>query len=147
MASHARTGDEESRMVTEEFATPVDDQIRELIDSRATELEDRIAELEAELDQLDSFARITLRDRRIAENTGNITKVSDTLSGFAENTTDKLNALKRNQERNTLLLAAITEALSDADGVDVDLSDVNDHREGRLVTGTSADDRLDDVLD
>ena len=146
MAMHAHAADEEPPMAAGELATPVDDRIRELVDSRAAAIESRIAELEAELEQLDSFAKITLRDRRIAENTANLGKVSDTLSGFAENTTDKLNAQKSAHERNTLLLAALVEAL-DAEGIDLDLAAVRDHREGRPVTGAAADDRLNDALD
>lgn len=147
MASRTRGRDEGSLLTDEESAKPIDDQVRELIEKRAAELENRIQELESELDALDNFARITLKERRIAENNANLAKVSDTLSGFAENTTDKLNTLKSNQERNTLLLAAVVEALDDADEVDVDLSEVRDHREGRPVTGISPDDRLDDALD
>lgn len=145
MATHAYGGDEES-LLADENEKPIDDQIRALVENRAATLERRIADLETELEELDNFARITLRDRRIAENTGNIGKVSDTLSGFAENTTDKLNAIQRSQETNTLLLAAIVEALDD-EGIDVDLSDVQNHREGRPVTDVSADDRLENALD
>lgn len=147
MASRSGVGrDEFDTTVGDEPETAIDDQVRTLIDDRATEIEQRIGELEAELEQLDNFARITLKERRIAENNGNIAKVSDTLSGFAENTTDKLNALRSKQEENRLLLAAIVEALEDAEGVDVDLSDVRSRREGQL-TSVAADDRLDEALD
>lgn len=145
MATHAYSGDEES-LLADEFETPIDDRIRALVENRAATLERRIADLETELEELDNFAKITLRDRRIAENTGNIGKVSDTLSGFAESTTEKLNTIQRTQETNTLLLAAIVEAL-DEEGVDVDLSAVRNHREGRPVTDVSADDRLGNALD
>lgn len=145
MASNVRAGDAEMRL--DESETPVDDRIRELVDTRATEVEDRIEELEAELEQLENFAEITLRDRRIAENSDNIGKVSDTLSGFAESTTDKLNALENRIEVNTLVLAAVVEALEETGDADLDLSEVEDLQGDRLVTEVSANDRLAEVIE
>lgn len=145
MASNVHTGDAELRL--DESETPVDDRIRELVDARATEVEDRIEELEAELEQLENFAEITLRDRRIAENSDNIGKVSDTLSGFAESTTDKLNALENRIEVNTVVLAEIVAALEETGDVDLDLSEVAGYQADRLVTETSANDRLAEAIE
>lgn len=145
MASNVRADDTEVRL--DESETPVDDRIKELVDTRAAEVEGRIEELEAELQQLEKFAKITLRDRRISENSDNIRKVSDTFSGFAESTTDKLNALENRIEINTLVLAEVVEALEKTGDVDLDLSDVEDYQGDRLVTEASANDRLAEVIE
>lgn len=146
MASNVHAGEAESEMMAE-GETPVDDRIRELVDSRATEVENRIAELESELEQLQNFAEITLRDRRIAENSDNIGKISDSFSGFAESTSDKLNALENRLEVNTLVLAEVVEALEETGDVDLDLSDVEGYGEDRLVTDVSANDRLAEAIE
>ena len=145
MASNVRAGDTELHL--DESETPVDDRIRQLVDARATEVETRIEELEAELEDLENFAEITLRDRRIAENSDNIGKVSDTFSGFAESTTSKLNALETRIEVNTLVLAKVVEALDEAGDVDLDLSAVESYQGNRLVTEVSANDRLTDAIE
>jgi hypothetical protein len=142
MAARTQEGETEEG----EIETGVDDRIKELVDDRAATIENRIDELEDELNELENFATVTLRDRRIGENTTNIDKISESFSGFAESTTDKLNALESRQEINTLLLAAIAEALGDAEDVDVDLSTVREYQEDRLVTDTSADEQLEEAL-
>lgn len=145
--THRRgTEDEEPETtVEEEIETPVDDQIRELIEDRASTIESQIEELENELAELENFATVTLRDRRIAENSDNISKISGSFSGFAESTTDKLNSLESRLEINTLLLAAIAETAADSENID--LSAVQQYQEDRLVTDTSADQRLENVLE
>ncbi|HET7324838.1 MAG TPA: hypothetical protein VFJ06_10940 [Halococcus sp.] len=143
MATNARATDE----MPVDTENPVDNRIRELVDNRATVVESRIEELEAELEELENFAEITLRDRRIAENTDNITKLSDSFSGFAESTTDKLNALENRIEVNSVALAAVIEALAESDDVDVDLSDVEGYQADRLVTNVSANDRLAEAIE
>lgn len=143
MAARTHAGETEER----EIETAVDDRIRELVDNRAAMIEDRIDELESELTELENFATVTLRDRRIAENTTNIDKISNSFSGFAESTSDKLNSLENRLEINTLLLAAIAEALEDTEDVEIDLSTVREYQEDRLVTDTSADEQLEEALD
>lgn len=145
MASNVRADDAEMRL--DESETAVDERIRELVDTRAAEVEDRIEKLEGELEQLENFAEITLRDRRIAENSDNIGKVSDALSGFAESTTDKLNALENRVEVNMLVLAEVVEALEETGDVDLDLSGVEDYQGDRLVTEASANDRLAEAIE
>lgn len=144
MASNVHAGESEMAIENE---NPVDDRIRELVDNRATVVESRIAELEAELEELENFAEITLRDRRIAENSDNIAKLSDSFSGFAESTTDKLNTLENRIEVNSLVLAAVVEALEETDDVDIDLSDVEGYQDDRLVTDVSANDRLAEAIE
>ncbi len=147
MATNARSGDVESEMVGNESETPVDDRIRELVDNRAATVENRIEELEAELEELENFATITLRDRRIAENSTNVGKLSDSFSGFAESTTDKLNALENRIEVNSLVLAGVVEALAEAEDVELDLTGVEGYQEDRLVTNVSANDRLVEAIE
>jgi predicted component of type VI protein secretion system len=147
MATNARASDAESEMTGEGNETPVDDRIRELVDTRATEVERRIEELEAELEELENFAKITLRDRRISENSDNIGKLSDSFSGFAESTSDKLNTLENRIEVNSLVLAAVVEALEESGDVDLDFSDVEGYQADRLVTDVSANDRLADAIE
>lgn len=143
MAARTQAGETEEG----EIENAVDDRIRELVDNRAATIEGRIDELENELTELENFATVTLRDRRIGETTTNIDKLSESFSGFAESTSDKLNALEGRLEINTLLLAAIAEALADAEEVEVDLSTVRRYQEDRLVTDTSTDEQLEKALD
>lgn len=143
MAARTRAGETEEG----EIETAVDDRIRQLVDDRAATIENRIDELESELAELENFATVTLRDRRIGENTTNIDKISESFSGFAESTSDKLNSLEGRLEIDTLLLAAMAEALADAEDVEVDLSTVRKYQEDRLVTDTSTDEQLEEALD
>lgn len=146
MASRSQADDGIDTTVGDELGTTIDGQIRALIDQRADEIEARLDEVEDDLSELDNYTKITLRDRRIAEIEGNLTKVSDAFSGFAENTTDRLSALDNRLEVTTLLLVALVDALDEAD-VDIDLSDVQSQQAERLVTDASADERLAEALD
>ena len=146
MASHSQADDGIDTTVGDELGTTIDGQVRALIDQRADEIEARLDEVEDDLSELDNYTKITLRDRRIAEIEGNLTKVSDAFSGFAENTTDRLSALDNRLEVTTLLLVALIDALDEAD-VDIDLSDVQSQQAERLVTDASADERLAEALD
>jgi archaellum component FlaC len=146
MASRSQADDGIDTTVGDELGTTIDGQVRALIDQRADEIEARLDEVEDDLSELDNYTKITLRDRRSAEIEGNLTKVSDAFSGFAENTTDRLSALDNRLEVTTLLLVALVDALDEAD-VDIDLSDVQSQQAERLVTDASADERLAEALD
>jgi archaellum component FlaC len=146
MASRSQADDGIDTTVGDELGTTIDGQVRALIDQRADEIEARLDEVEDDLSELDNYTKITLRDRRVAEIEGNLTKVSDAFSGFAENTTDRLSALDNRLEVTTLLLVALVDALDEAD-VDIDLSDVQSQQAERLVTDASADERLAEALD
>jgi archaellum component FlaC len=146
MASRSQADDGIDTTVGDEPGTTIDGQVRALIDQRADEIEARLDEVEDDLSELDNYTKITLRDRRVAEIEGNLTKVSDAFSGFAENTTDRLSALDNRLEVTTLLLVALVDALDEAD-VDIDLSDVQSQQAERLVTDASADERLAEALD
>ena len=146
MASRSQADDGIDTTVGDELGTTIDGQVRALIDQRADEIEARLDEVEDDLSELDNYTKITLRDRRVAEIEGNLTKVSDAFSGFAENTTDRLSALDNRLEVTTLLLVALIDALDEAD-VDIDLSDVQSQQAERLVTDASADERLAEALD
>jgi hypothetical protein len=146
MASRSQADDGIDTTVGDEPGTTIDGQVRALIDQRADEIEARLDEVKDDLSELDNYTKITLRDRRVAEIEGNLTKVSDAFSGFAENTTDRLSALDNRLEVTTLLLVALVDALDEAD-VDIDLSDVQSQQAERLVTDASADERLAKALD
>ena len=146
MASRSQADDGIDTTVGDEPGTTIDDQVQALIDRRADDIEARLGEVEDDLSELDNYTKITLRDRRVAEIEGNLTKVSDAFSGFAENTTDRLSALDNRLEVTTLLLVALVDALDEAD-VDIDLSDVQSQQAERLVTDASADERLAEALD
>ena len=103
-------------------------------------------DLEDDLDELDDFAKITLRDRRISEHSDLIDALSDSFSGFAENTSERLGVLENRLEVNTMVLATIVEALEETDA-DLDFSDVEGYQEDHLVTTASADDRLAAAID
>lgn len=125
----------------------VDYQIEELIEQRTEEIEGRIDELEAELEELDDFARISLAERRIKGAEANLSEFSESLTAFAERTFTKLNKLENQLEVQTLLLAEVLEALSEAEGVEVDVSDVQKYQEDQIVMSASADERLQDAIE
>lgn len=124
----------------------VDYQIEELIDERVDELNTRIEELEAELEELDNFARISLGERRIKGNEANLSEFSDSLTGFADKTFTKINAIESRLDIQTLLLASVVEALDDVEDIDVDLSDVKRYQEDQLVVSSSPEQRLRDAI-
>ncbi|GAA0472157.1 hypothetical protein MUK72_16345 (plasmid) [Halococcus dombrowskii] len=117
----------------------------EELEGELGEIEGDIEELEDDLEELDNFAKVTLRDRRISENSDLIDALSDSFSGFAENTSEKLSALENRIEVNTMVLAAVVEALEEMDA-DLDLSDVEGYQEDHLVTTDSADNRLAEAI-
>lgn len=124
----------------------VDYQIEELIERRTRALEAEIEELEAELEELDNFARISLAERRVKGNEANITEFSNSLTGFAERTFSKINAIESRLDAQTLLLAAVVEALSESD-VEIDLSEVASYGEDQLVMSASPEQRLEEAID
>ena len=113
----------------------------EELEGELGDIHGEIAALEDDLEELDNFAKVTLRDRRISEHSDLIDALSDSFSGFAENTSEKLGALENRVEVNTMMLAVIVEALAETDA-DLDFSDVEGYQEDHLVTTASADDRL-----
>jgi molybdopterin converting factor small subunit len=110
------------------------------------QIQGKIDELEDNLEELDSFAKVTLRDRRISENSDLIDALSDSFSGFAENTSEKLGELENRVEVNTMVLAVIIEAFEEMDA-DLDFSDVEGYQEDHLVTTDSADNRLAEAIE
>ncbi|MCL7419167.1 MAG: hypothetical protein M8354_15225 [Halalkalicoccus sp.] len=127
--------------------TTVDYQIEELIERRTQALAEEIEELESELEDLDNFARISLAERRVKGNEANLAEFSNSLTGFAERTFSKLNTIESRLDTQTLLLAAVVEALADADDVEIDLSEVEKYGEEQLVVSASPEERLKEAID
>ena len=125
----------------------VDYQIEELINQRTRDLEKEIERLEDELEELDNFARISLGERRIKGNEANLTEFSNSLTGFAERTFTKLNAIESRLDAQTLLLAAVVEGLSEADDIELDLTEVEAYNEEQLVVSASPEKRLQDAIE
>lgn len=125
----------------------VDYQIEELIDQRTRDLERQIEELEAELEELDNFARISLAERRVKGNEANLAEFSNSLTGFAERTFTKINAIESRLDAQTLLIAAVVEALSEADDIEIDLTDVESYGEDQIVMSASPEKRLKEALE
>ena len=131
----------------EEGESTVDYQIEELINRRTRDLEKEIERLEDELEELDNFARISLGERRIKGNEANLTEFSNSLTGFAERTFTKLNAIESRLDAQTLLLAAVVEGLSEADDIELDLTEVEAYNEEQLVVSASPEKRLQDAIE
>lgn len=131
----------------EDGESTVDYQIEELIDRRTEEIEGRIDELEAELEEVDNYARISLGERRVKGNEANISEFSESLTDFADRMFTKTNALESQLEVQRLLLAQVLEALAEADGVEVDVSEVEAFREDQLVMSASPDERLQEAIE
>lgn len=131
----------------EQNESTVDYQIEELIDRRTRELEDRIDELDSDLEEVENYARISLGERRLKQNEANLSEFSDSLTSFAERTFSKMNALESRLEVQTLLLASLIEAVSESEDVDLDVSEVTRYQEDQLVMSASAEQRLQEVID
>lgn len=125
----------------------VDYQIEELIERRTQYLAEEIEELENELEELDNFARISLAERRVKGNEANLAEFSNSLTGFAERTFSKLNAIESRLDAQTLLLAAVVDALDDADDIELDLAEVERYSEDQLVVSSSPEERLREAIE
>ncbi|MCH7659195.1 MAG: hypothetical protein IH933_00965 [Euryarchaeota archaeon] len=141
------TGDGVTPETVDGGESTVDYQIEELINQRTRDLEKEIERLEDELEELDNFARISLGERRIKGNEANLTEFSNSLTGFAERTFTKLNAIESRLDAQTLLLAAVVEGLSEADDIDLDLTEVEAYNEEQLVVSASPEKRLQDAIE
>ncbi|WP_122089042.1 hypothetical protein [Halalkalicoccus subterraneus] len=141
------TGDSVTAETNNEDGTTVDYQIEELIERRTRALAEEIEELEGELEDLDNFARISLAERRVKGNEANLAEFSNSLTSFAERTFSKLNAIESRLDAQTLLLAAVVEALADTDDIEMDLSEVEKYGEEQLVVSASPEDRLKEAID
>ena len=126
-------------------AGPIERRIDQRIDERVDRVDRRLEELEGTITELDDYARISLGERRIAHNEANVAEFSDSLTAFAERTMSKANAIEEQLQVQRLLLAAMLEALEEAD-VDVDLSAVERYREDRVVTDAS-NAQLEDAIE
>lgn len=127
--------------------TTVDYQIEELIERRTQALSEEIEELESELEELDNFARISLAERRVKGNEANLAEFSNSLTGFAERTFSKLNTIESRLDAQTLLLAAVVDALNDADDIEIDLSEVENYGKEQLVVSASPEERLEEAIE
>lgn len=141
------TGDGVTPETADGGESTVDYQIEELINQRTRDLEKEIERLEDELEELDNFARISLGERRIKGNEANLTEFSNSLTGFAERTFTKLNAIESRLDAQTLLLAAVVEGLSEADDIELDLTEVEAYNEEQLVVSASPEKRLQDAIE
>jgi vacuolar-type H+-ATPase subunit I/STV1 len=141
------TGDGMTAETGEEGESTVDYQIEELINRRTRDLEKEIERLEDELEELDNFARISLGERRIKGNEANLAEFSNSLTGFAERTFTKLNTIESRLDAQTLLLAAVVEALADVDDIEIDLTEVERYGEDQLVVSATPEKRLQDAIE
>ena len=116
----------------------IERQIEALIDERVAEIEREVEALEAELEELDDFARISLGERYSQRIEQNVSELSDSLTGFAERNFQKLNSVEGRVDEMSLVLTAVIEALDDAD-VDVDFSEVRRMQEAGVVEEAPAE--------
>lgn len=114
---------------------PIERRIEALIDERAAEIERQIDQLEAEVEELDDFARISLGERYSQRLEQNVSELSDSLTGFAERNFEKINSVEKRVDEMSMILSAVLEALDDED-VDVDLSDLQRLQERRVLDRT-----------
>lgn len=114
---------------------PIERRIEALIDERAAEIERQIDQLEAEVEELDDFARISLGERYSQRLEQNVSELSDSLTGFAERNFEKMNSVEKRVDEMSMILSAVLEALDEED-VDVDLSDLQRLQERRVLDRT-----------
>lgn len=116
----------------------IERQIETLIDERVAEIERDLEALEAELEELDNFARISLGERYSQRIEQNVSALSDSLTGFAERNFQQLNSVDGRVDEMSLVLAAVIEALDEED-IDVDFSEVRRMQEAGVVDRSPAE--------
>lgn len=120
--------------------------VEEKIESRTEELEAELSALERQLDEVEDFAKISLNERKVKQSEANLSEFSASMSGFAEKAFNHINDLEDRMNRQSLLLAAIVEALEDAD-VDLDLTDVERLGEDSHVLEEAPDEQLQRTIE
>ncbi|MFQ3285018.1 hypothetical protein [Natronomonas sp.] len=116
--------------------------IEEIIESQTTELREQLGDLRSQLEEVEEFARISLDERKVKQNETKLTDLSASLTAFAEESFNNINALEDRLDRQALILAAVLESMGD----DVDLSEVHKYEQDRLVADASPDERLQEAL-
>lgn len=114
---------------------PIERRIEALIDERAAEIEQQVDQLEAELEELDNFARISLGERYSQRLEQNVSELSDSLTGFAERNFEKINSVEKRVDEMSMILTSVLEALDEED-IDVDFSDLERLQEKRILDRT-----------
>lgn len=120
--------------------------IADMIRSETEDLKAELSELERQIEKVDDFARVSLNERKIKQNEGNLAEFSDSLTGFAEKAFNNINTLEDRLDVQALLLASMLDAL-DEEGVDIDLTLVEQYRQESVVTDTSPEEKLEDSLE
>jgi hypothetical protein len=143
--SDARTTDGR-RAETDEPRSTIEGLLEEMIQSRIDELEREMETMERRLEEVDNFARISLNERKVKHAEANLAEFSESLTGFAEKAFNDINELEDRLDAHALLLAAVLDALSEAD-VDVDLSEVEAFRRPSVVLTESTEERLRTAID
>jgi len=144
-SEEARVEESESH-VTDEPGQQMERLIGEMIQSRTAELQAELSTLGDQLEEVENFARIGLNEHKIKQNEVNLAEFSDSLTGFAEKAFNNINAIEDQLNTQSLLLAAILDALSE-DGVELDLSEVAKYQEENVVVDASPEERLVDALE
>ncbi|MES3517645.1 MAG: helix-hairpin-helix domain-containing protein [Natronomonas sp.] len=126
-----------------EASGAVETLIEDMVRSETAELRQQLTELEAQIEEVDNFARISLNERKVQQNEAKLSEFSESLTAFAEKAFNNINALEDRLDRQSLVLAAILDALGD----DVDLSEVRRYENDRLVADTTPDERLAHAID
>jgi predicted flap endonuclease-1-like 5' DNA nuclease/uncharacterized small protein (DUF1192 family) len=115
--------------------------IDEMIQARISHLESEIESLEARLEEVDNFARISLNERKVQRTEANLAEFSDSLTGFAEKAFNDINELEDRLDTQALLLAAVLETL-DASELDIDLEEVRKFQRANVVLRETPEERL-----
>ena len=123
----------------------IEHQVDQQISAHVEPIAQRLDELEERVSELDNYARISLSERRIKQNEENLAEFSDSLTAFAERTMSRANALEERLQVQTMLLAAVLDALEETDA-DVDLSAVERYRNERVVTDAS-NEQLEEAIE
>ena len=120
--------------------------VAKMIQSETGDLRTELDDLKREIEEVNDFARISLNERKIKQNEANLSEFSDSLTGFAEKAFNNINAIQDRLDVQSLLLAAIVDALDD-EGVELDMSLVERYRQESVVTDTSPEEKLEASLD
>ncbi len=120
--------------------------VEEMIQTRVAGLDAELEAVREQVEEIDDFARISLDERKIKQSEENLSEFSDSLMGFSERAFNNINRLEERLDVQALLLAAVLDAL-DEEGIDLDLSEVDRHRQPNVVASTPPEEHLEDAIE
>ncbi|MFC6718072.1 hypothetical protein ACFQGT_10575 [Natrialbaceae archaeon GCM10025810] len=126
--------------------SPLESRVERIVASQLEPVETELDRLAADIEEVERFATVSLGERRLSQAEANLAEYSASLTEFSERTLEKVNDLEARLEFQTIVLAAIVEAIAESE-IEVDASEIQAYRSEQLVTERSASNQLEAAID